>query len=131
MHLIMDGKCSNMELLTSSEALAKFLRDTAKLVGMTVHEEPIVKDYPWPDSKGTALSGVCFLAESSITVHTYPEFSQVFIDIFSCKSLDPVDKIIAWIKEAVGMVEYDWLLLERGVHAEQGYPLRTYLLDKG
>lgn len=88
MHLIIDGHSKSKELLEQEYLLRDWLVKTAEQIGMTIYGEPVVVDYPWPGSHYTALSAICFLGESSILVHTYPEFSFVFIDVFSCKDFD-------------------------------------------
>lgn len=88
MHLILDGYSKNKELLEQEYLLRDWLVKIAKQIGMTVYGKPVVVDYPWPGSNYTALSAICFLGESSILVHTYPEYNFVFVDVFSCKDFN-------------------------------------------
>lgn len=120
MHIIVDGKAECVELMTDKESLTQWLKGLAEAAGMTVFQEPIVVGYPWPGSTDTdALSGVCFLKESAITVHSYPEQGFVFVDVFSCKEFD-VGKIYGHIRRGFDMITAKCVVLERGVDPETG-----------
>lgn len=85
--------------------------------------EPQVLDYPFPGKEGTALSAVCFLGESSITVHTYPEYDFIFLDVFHCESFD-AKAVLDWVKKTLGISHPLSFLLERGVD-NLGKPMVT------
>lgn len=123
MHLIVDGYCRNQELLENKVLLRDWMIGTAKQTGMTVFGEPQVVDFPWPGSAATALSGVCFLGESSIVVHTYPEYSFVFIDVFSCKEFE-WGLVAETIARDFEMESPSILILDRGVSKEGIIPVR-------
>ena len=114
MHLILDGEAKNQNLLMIESLLREWLVKTALQIGMTVYGEVEVRDYPWPGSFGTALSAICWLGESSILVHTYPEHNAVFIDVFSCKDFD-CDALEATICRDFGVEKPKVLQLDRGV----------------
>ena len=117
MHLIVDGYCSNKELLADGDKLRLWMAEITKVLGLLTFGEPRVLDYPFPGREGTALSAVLFLGESSMTVHTYPEFSFVFIDIFHCSSFD-ANKALDWIAESFKMQSSRTMLLKRGIDAD-------------
>lgn len=123
MHLIIDGRASNKELLQGETLLRNWLVKIANSIGMTVYGEPVVIDYPWPGSEYTALSAICFLGESSIVVHTYPEHMFVFLDIFSCKDFNFI-KLERVICHDFGIALPKVLQLERGVHDGDIVPVR-------
>lgn len=35
------------------------------------------------------FTGICLLAESHISIHTYPELGNCYVDIFTCGESDP------------------------------------------
>jgi S-adenosylmethionine/arginine decarboxylase-like enzyme len=49
---------------------------------------PLEEQQTLPHTKGT--SAVCFILTSSIVVHTLDLLAAVYVNIFSCKSFDPV-----------------------------------------
>lgn len=114
MHLIMDGKANNHHLLTDSWALTMLLVEAVDVVGMQKISAPMVVEYPAGNGKERGLSGVIFLAESSITIHTYPEYGFVFIDVFSCKPFD-CDKVEANLCRAFQLKSPKIIQFDRGI----------------
>lgn len=114
MHLILDGYAKNNELMVNQSALREWLVKTAKQIGMTPYGDVEIRNYPWPGSTSPALSAVCFLAESSIQVHTHPEYSAVFIDVWSCKDFD-CDRLEGNICRDFRIVNAHVLQLQRGI----------------
>ena len=62
---------------------------------------PLAEQQTLPHSKGT--SAVCFILTSTIVVHTLDLLSAVYVNIFSCKSVDPdaaADFTTHWFRAA-------------------------------
>lgn len=119
MHIIIDGHSASQELMANVQYMKEFLVGLAHAADMTVFAEPIVVDYPWPKSDESALSAICFLGESGIMVHTYPEKNYIFLDLFSCKDFD-VNRVFSFVKKAFILDAEKVLLLSRGVNARTG-----------
>ena len=122
MHLIMDFYCKNRKLMKDTEALKSWLLKSARVAKMHPYGEPTVVDFPFPSRVGTALSAVCFLGESSIVVHTYPEFNFVFLDIFSCQEFN-ASEVVKFVKETFGATKTTSYLFRRGIDMETGLPV--------
>ena len=119
-HLIVDGESRNIKLMTDQVAMKNYLQALAAVAEMNVVSEPVVAGYPWPGSKdNTALSAVCFLAESSITIHCYPEKKYAFVDVFSCKNFK-IRLVFTHIKKAFDMPNGKMVLLNRGLDDQTG-----------
>jgi S-adenosylmethionine decarboxylase len=67
------------------EFVAQTLRTAAETCSATVLH---IHVHEFPSSGG--LSGVAVLAESHITVHTWPEIDYAAFDIFMCGACDPL-----------------------------------------
>lgn len=115
MHLIVDGFCGNKALLSSVKGLEAWLLNAVAFIGMRVIGGPYVIEFPAGNGKERGLSGVIILAESNITVHTYPEYSYVFIDIFSCRDFS-FDNTVQMVKETFGMEMPVVHLITRRLH---------------
>lgn len=102
MHLMVDGVCGNKELLTSVKALEKWLLDIVAFIGMKVIGGPWIIDYPAGNGYEKGLSGIILLAESSITIHTWPEYAYTNLDIFSCNPFD-TEGVLDRVRETFGM----------------------------
>jgi S-adenosylmethionine decarboxylase len=62
------------------------------------------------------------IAESHISIHTFPEHREVSIDVFSCKEFDAV-KTADILKEAFDLSEAECVVLRRGLEYERGEPM--------
>lgn len=59
------------------------------------------------------VSGVVVIAESHLTIHTWPEHDYAAIDIFSCGELD-LDAGVAYLVEAFGAERKVFAAFDRG-----------------
>ena len=64
------------------------LLDGARKAGAT-----ILHSYMHPFGEGMGVSGVVVLAESHISIHTWPERNYAAIDLFMCGKADPYKAI--------------------------------------
>ncbi len=88
MHLIIDGFGGNMDKMWDQDVVRGFLLDYPTALGMTRITEPKVLEYNGPQEEDAGVSGFVIIAESHISIHTFPRRGYVNIDIFSCKSFD-------------------------------------------
>ena len=68
------------------------------------------------DARGggeTGFSGFVLIAQSHISVHTFPARGLVSADIFSCESFD-VEDALAALKQSFRPRRIEWQLLDRG-----------------
>ena len=81
------------EHLRDPEYICRALEDGARAAGATsLHSHY----HHFGDEAG--VSGVTVLAESHITIHTWPEVGYAAIDVFMCGDCDPLD-CLALLKE--------------------------------
>ncbi len=82
LHLLIDlWECSNLQDMEFIEAT---MRKAAGICGATVLG---VNLHSFGENAG--ITGVAILAESHISIHTWPETGYVAIDVFMCGSCDP------------------------------------------
>jgi S-adenosylmethionine decarboxylase len=74
--------------LDDLEACFKLLNDLPDIIGMTKITQPYVFRYSAPVPEDEGITGVVIIAESHISLHTYPGKRFVFVDLFSCKPFD-------------------------------------------
>ena len=131
MELLIDGRAHNSHLLKDVESLKQWLLRAAREAKMTVFGEPQVyhTSYPLrPPLKDSGLSGIIFLGESNITVHTYPESPWVSINLYTCKDIDPPEQLVEFVKKTFALSFYQVHCFQRGVDLETGEPQETKLL---
>jgi S-adenosylmethionine decarboxylase len=88
MHLTIDGFRGNPERLASEELVRELLDRIPDAIGMTKISTPHVQRYVGEKPEDWGVSGFVLIAESHITLHTFPERNLVWADIFSCKGFD-------------------------------------------
>ena len=88
MHLVIDGFGCDYGQLSDAEHVRRFLDRYPDAIGMTKVTEPAVHTYHGPQPQDWGVSGFVIIAESHISVHTFPDRGHVNVDIFSCKEFD-------------------------------------------
>ena len=114
MHVTIDGFGGDRAKLASVELVHDLLDRYPGEIGMTKISEPNVRSYVGDKPEDWGVSGFVLIAESHITIHTFVEHEQVWVDIFSCKEFDAT-KAILDIKRAFGLRDVTTRLLERGL----------------
>ena len=87
-HLMLDLNECNPEILNDLEACFKLLFDLPPKIKMTKITQPYVFRYDAIDPEESGITGVVIIAESHISIHTYPKKNFAFVDLFSCKPFD-------------------------------------------
>ena len=80
LHLLLELKECNPRLLNDMDFIRQALLNTAHDVGATVVGESFHRFSP------QGVTGILAIAESHISIHTWPEFGYAAADIFACGS---------------------------------------------
>ncbi len=114
MHLVIDGYRGDTSKMWDKQRLEAFLLETPATLGMTRITEPKVLEYDAPKPEDSGISGFVIIAESHISVHTFPLKDYVNIDIFSCRSFDQ-EGALANARELFDLEETQTWVLDRGL----------------
>jgi S-adenosylmethionine decarboxylase len=87
-HLMLDLNDCDSAILDDLEACFRLLNELPEKIGMTKITQPYVFRYSGLVPEDEGITGVTIIAESHISLHTYPKKNFVFVDIFSCKPFD-------------------------------------------
>jgi len=113
-HLMVDGYNASYEKLASVEAVANFLDMLPAEIEMTKIMPPYVFKYDGGDKpEDWGVSGFVIIAESHISIHTFPEKGYFSIDIFSCKDFN-VERALNIIREYFETDDLEVRQTERG-----------------
>ncbi len=112
-HLMLDGYGCDREKLQDLEEIYNFLSRYPEEINMTKIMPPYVFKYSGQVPEDWGISGFVLIAESHISIHTFPEKLYLSLDIFSCKKFD-TDAAIAYIKKLFGIKKLEIKLLDRG-----------------
>ncbi len=122
MHLVIDGYGGNVEKMWDQQLVRDFLDQFPAKLAMTPITEPQVLKYIGETVEDAGVSGFVIIAESHISIHTFPHRQYVNIDIFSCKSFDD-QRALAEAKQLFDLTDVKTWLLDRGLEwadARQG-----------
>jgi S-adenosylmethionine decarboxylase len=112
-HLIFDGYRCSRAALEDLAGLYRLLDGLPDRIRMTKIMPPYVLRHADGPRGLEGLSGFVLIAESHISVHTFPQRRFVNVDIFSCEDFD-VEDALAALRETFGPQRVEWKLLDRG-----------------
>lgn len=112
MHLLADlHSCAGP--LDDADAIALALREAAEAAGATVLE---VNVHPFGEGQG--VTGVALLAESHISIHSWPEHRYAALDFFLCGKKHDLDAALAVFIDVLEPERVRANAIERGYGAE-------------
>jgi S-adenosylmethionine decarboxylase len=124
-HLTIDASNCDRSKLVDQSLVYDILNQLPEKLGMTKMILPhAVK---WLDTGATTpgISGFVMIAESHISIHTFPEKDYAFMDIFSCKNFD-VGKAAEMLTQVFGAKKYTKKTIKRGLDFPRSHPDYIY-----
>ncbi len=104
------------ELLSDVPALRRLLEEAARTAGGTVLGSQFHRFNP------IGASGIVLLAESHLSIHTWPEWQYAAVDVFGCGvRMDP-EAAVRRIGMDLGADEVRWLTVDRGRDPDAAAP---------
>lgn len=88
MHVVIDGYGGDPDQLADESAVRAILEQYPEAMGMTKIAPPTVVRYQGDKREDWGLSGFVMIAESHVSIHTFPARGLVWMDVFSCKGFD-------------------------------------------
>ena len=111
-------------LLDDAEAISKFMIEAAKKANATVLGHSFHKFSP------QGVSGVVVIAESHLSIHTWPEFEYAAVDVFTCGDRAMPQQAAEWLIEAFSPARHELREIPRGIpgqpdteHTEEDMPV--------
>lgn len=115
LHLTIDASSCNRKKLASVSLVYDILNRLPDKINMTKMTLPYVVKWRDKFSEGTeGISGFVMIAESHISIHTFPDQDYVFMDIFSCKEFD-AELVVDYLTQAFEAAKYEKKILKRGI----------------
>ena len=114
MHLVIDGYGGDIDKMWDEDLIRDFLYQFPDSLSMTRITEPNVLRYDAPKSEDSGISGFVIIAESHISIHTFPRKDYINIDIFSCRPFNH-ERALEDVRDLFGLAEVKTWLLERGL----------------
>jgi S-adenosylmethionine decarboxylase len=114
MHLILDGYGCDRQRLEDISLIYNFLSEYPAQIKMTKIMPPYVFRYDAENPQDWGISGFVLIAESHISIHTFPEKNYFSLDIFSCKNFDS-EQAISYVSNLFATEKSEIKLLDRGL----------------
>jgi len=111
-HLLAELADCEPALLVDSVKLERVMKEAARKSGATVVESVFHRYNP------QGLSGIVVIAESHISIHTWPEYNYAAVDCFTCGSNVDPKKALLYLKEALGCKTMQVRDMNRGMPSE-------------
>ncbi|MGC9195109.1 MAG: adenosylmethionine decarboxylase [Syntrophobacteraceae bacterium] len=112
-HLMLDGYGCDTGSLQDISKIYNFLDNYPAQMDMTKIMPPYVFRYNGVVPEDWGVSGFVLIAESHISIHTFPDKQYLSIDMFSCKPFD-TDVAIETIKSYFDIKKYEAKVMDRG-----------------
>ena len=108
-HLLLELKNCNKEVLDDLDFLRDCLNEAAIRCGATVVGESFYHFSP------QGVSGIINIAESHISIHTWPEYGYAAVDVFTCGDNVKPEEAIELITERLEAHDRSLIELRRGI----------------
>jgi S-adenosylmethionine decarboxylase len=111
-HLLLELMDCDHELLNDIEYLRNALSDVATQIGATVIKDSFYQFTP------QGVSGVVIIAESHVSIHTWPEHNYAAVDVFTCGDVIRPSDAVKPLAERLKAKATSFVELERGMLPE-------------
>jgi S-adenosylmethionine decarboxylase len=119
-HLLIELWSCNREKIDNRKYLETIMAQAAEVAGATVLK------IAFQDFNPQGVSGVVVIAESHLTIHTWPEHGYAAVDIFTCgSSVDPW-KATGFLRQELEAEDMQVRDFQRGVRATDESGQDTY-----
>lgn len=112
-HLVLEAYGCNKEKISDLTLVSDALDKYPTQLNMTKIMPPYVFKYSGAVPDDWGVSGIVLIAESHISIHTFPDKGFVTLDIFSCKDFD-VDAAVEYFCSIFEPESFEKQLLMRG-----------------
>lgn len=117
-HLVVDGFVGDPTRISTIEPIFDLLNSLPDQIGMTKIIQPYVFRYHGVVPEDWGITGMVIIAESHISIHTFPEHKRFHMDVFSCKPFDS-EQALQIIDDALGVTHRAADVIRRPVVGEQ------------
>lgn len=114
-HLTLDGYGADPVVLSDMDQIFAALNDLPGLLGMHKITTPyVVRAYSNDKRDAGGYSGFVMIAESHISIHTFPGRSFVSIDVYTCQGDLDVKTCAEYFKKVFGVRTWEQHVIRRG-----------------
>jgi S-adenosylmethionine decarboxylase proenzyme len=111
-HLLLELSGSGAHALNDRELVGTALREAAAAAGATIVSESLHGFSPH------GLTGIILLAESHISIHTWPEAGYAAVDLYTCGECRP-ERAVEVLTRHLGAERVEVMWIDRGLGPEE------------
>ena len=115
-HLMIELYQVDPARLTDNTLLLKVLSEYPGEIGMEAAGPPVLRDITTSNPLDDGMSGFTIIYTSHISLHAWPPYGMVNLDVFSCNPFD-VEHAIAFAKELFATDDVEIHLVERATRS--------------
>ena len=115
-HFTLDGYGGSFKRLDDKKLVLRCLEELPKKIGMNILGAPVVykaDDNGIKDAGG--WSGFVVVAESHVSIHTFPHRQFVSIDVYTCKNGLDTQAVKTYFKKIFALKELETNFIKRGL----------------
>ena len=120
-HHIVEASGCDPEVLRDPDRIREIFLEAAKVGGMDVKSSYFFRFSP------TGVSGVVIVAESHISIHTWPEEAYAALDVYTCGAKADPEKAVDYILERLKARYAHVSEVRRGIKEEEATFTHTIL----
>ena len=107
-HILLELYGCNTSIINDVGQLKTYMNEAAEKSGATILESRFHLFSPY------GVSGVVIIAESHLTIHTWPEHDYAAVDFFTCGDIDPLIAV-DYLKEKLESQSHQTKEFSRGI----------------
>ncbi len=108
-HLLVELRECSTKILGNLKKIQDVLTTAAKVADATIVEATFHKFSP------LGISGMIVIAESHLSIHTWPEYEYAAVDIFTCGNVLKPEKAVAYLIEKFQSKNPSVVEVKRGI----------------
>lgn len=117
-HITIDGYGGDHDRLNDEEAVLSCLTGLCDALRMRPLSKPHVQVHSAPDNHikdPGGWSGILVIAESHISIHTFPKRRFVSADVYTCQNGVDVDFVVDYFKKKFKLKDVEMNFIKRGL----------------
>ena len=115
-HLLLELFDCDLDAINNVEAVKDALIEAAKRAQATIVDVVFHEFNPF------GVSGVVVIAESHLSIHTWPEYRYAAVDIFSCGDVLQPEVAACYLVEQFGAERTSVVEMQRGMFLSRTHP---------
>jgi len=116
-HLLLELFDCDLDAINNLEAVKQTLVEAARRAQATIVDVVFHEFNPF------GISGVVVIAESHLSIHTWPEYRYAAVDIFSCGDTLQPDVAASYLVEQFGAERTSMVEMQRGLFMNAAVPV--------